>query len=131
MLPPESEPDRRWARKLNVPRLEACRTHILLLLCMCLSREPPLFISPLSAVDSTASSVCFSRSVFNALPQAMTWSSMALTDFSCWGAGLKMLKFSKSGERLGVAPLLLTFTGTRQVEALTIDNHVLKPGTAR
>ena len=37
-----------------------------------------------------------SRSVFNAPPQAMTWSSMALTDFSCWGAGLKTLKFSKS-----------------------------------
>ena len=38
----------------------------------------------------------FSRSVFNAPPQAMTWPSMALTDFSCWTAGLKTLKCSKS-----------------------------------
>lgn len=33
----------------------------------------------------------FSRSVLNALPQAITWSSMALTDCSCWEAGLKTL----------------------------------------
>ena len=39
---------------------------------------------------------CFSRSVFNAPLHAMTWSNMALTDFSCWEAGLKTLKFSKS-----------------------------------
>src|SRR5439155_26913611 len=39
---------------------------------------------------------CFSRSVFNAPPQAVTWSSMELTAFSCIGAGLKALKFSKS-----------------------------------
>jgi hypothetical protein len=34
---------------------------------------------------------------------------------------------------LGVASLLLTFKGTRQIEALIIDkdNHGLKPGTAR
>src|SRR5258707_6570265 len=38
----------------------------------------------------------FSRSGFNAPPHAMTWSNVALTDFSCWAAGLKTLKFSKS-----------------------------------
>src|SRR5712691_3918332 len=41
MLPPESEPDLLQARRLNVLPLEACRAHILLLLCTCLSREPP------------------------------------------------------------------------------------------
>jgi hypothetical protein len=54
------------------------------------------FLFTLSAVESTARYVCFSRKAFNAPPQAMTWSSMALTDCSCWGAGLKTLKFSKS-----------------------------------
>src|SRR6266487_6052863 len=37
-----------------------------------------------------------SRSAFNAPPQAMTGSITALTDFSCWEAGLKTPKFSKS-----------------------------------
>jgi hypothetical protein len=47
-------------------------------------------------VDSISSYDCFSRSGFNAPPQAMTWSSIELTDLSCWEAGLKTLKFSKS-----------------------------------
>src|SRR3989442_11269583 len=33
----------------------------------------------------------FSRRGFNAPPQAMTWSNIALTDFSCREAGLKTL----------------------------------------
>ena len=40
------------AQRLAVRPREECPAHILLLLYMCLSREPPLFISPLSAVDS-------------------------------------------------------------------------------
>src|SRR5437667_388320 len=40
----------------------------------------------------SASYVCFSRSVFNAPPQAMTWSNIAWTDFSCWKVGLTTLK---------------------------------------
>src|SRR6266516_4088532 len=38
----------------------------------------------------------FSRSAFKAPPQAMTWSNIALTDFSWRASGLKTLKFSKS-----------------------------------
>jgi len=38
------KPDQLQARRLTVPPVEACPAHILLLLCMCLSREPPLFI---------------------------------------------------------------------------------------
>src|SRR5436190_22659457 len=38
----------------------------------------------------------FSRSAFNAPPQAMTWSNIALTDFSWRASDLKTLKFSKS-----------------------------------
>ena len=55
-----------------------------------------MFSDVRSSVDSAPPYARFSRSVLNAPPQAMTWSSMALTDFSCWGAGLKTLKFSKS-----------------------------------
>src|SRR5207247_2535105 len=36
------------------------------------------------------------RSCFSAPPQATTWSSTVPTDFSCWGAGLNVVKFSKS-----------------------------------
>jgi hypothetical protein len=39
----------------------------------------------------SASYARFSRSAFNASPQAMTWSNIALTDFSCWEAGLTIL----------------------------------------
>ena len=48
----------------------------------------------------------FSRSAFNAPPQAMTWSNTALTDFSCWEAGLKTLivfEVGKHGEQYLVA----------------------------
>src|SRR5260221_614707 len=38
---------------------------------------------------------CF-RNVFNAPPQAMTWSNISLTDFSCRASGLRTEKFSKS-----------------------------------
>src|SRR4029434_6321575 len=96
MLPPESEPDLLQAQRLIVPPLEACRPHILLLLCMCLSPEPPLVVLALSAVDPRAPSVYCSRVVLNAAHQAMTWSSIALTDVSWWEDGLKTLKFSKS-----------------------------------
>src|SRR6266571_3787794 len=39
MLPPESEPDLLQGSEINVPPPEACRAHILLLLCMCLPCE--------------------------------------------------------------------------------------------
>ena len=42
-------------------------------------------------VDSASTYTRFSRSVFNAPPQAMTWSNIALTDFSCRASGLKTL----------------------------------------
>ena len=38
----------------------------------------------------------FSRRVFIAPPQAMSWSSIWLTDFSWRASGLKVVKFSKS-----------------------------------
>ena len=58
-----------------------------------------MFSGVRSSVDSAPPYARFSLSGFNAPPQAMTWSSMALTDFSCWAAGLKTLKFSKSVNR--------------------------------